>query len=154
MPAPSPIYSVSSDQVALVAATTKTVFELATPAGTTATPVMWWVEFDGVTASNTPVKVEWGIFSAGVTTATTVTPQSISGGGRAIASQCTTKFNTSAEGAGTATISEFHRVPPTSGLYIQEPLGMEWNVGASSFFRIRCTAAQAVNITFGIRWAE
>lgn len=154
MPAPRPTFGVSVDGIALVAATAKTILEIAT--GTTGymVPLLWWVEFDGVSSTNTPVKVEVGRFSAAVTTATTITPYRINDGGRAIVSQCTVKHSTSTEGAGTASDVEIHRVPPTGGLPWPENLGQEWVQGVSGFWRIRCTAAQAVNVTFGIRWAE
>lgn len=154
MPAPDPAFMVSVDAIALSAGTAKTILELATAAGSTCIPVAWWVEFDGTTATNTPVKVEFGRFSAAVTTATTITPSKLNYGGNSIASQATVKHSTTTEGAGTASDVEIHRVSPTSGLYIQEPLGREWSFGASQFLRIRCTAAQAVNVTFGIKWEE
>lgn len=154
MPSPRPIYGVSQDAIALTAATAKTVFELATPSTTGIVPIRWWVEFDGVTAANTPVKVEMGRFSAAVTTATSVTPYKKNYGNNSLASQCTTKYNTSTEGAGTATDVEIHRVSPLSGLFVQEVLGMEWTLGASAWWRIRITAAQAVNVTFGFEWTE
>ena len=152
MPAPSPMFGVSADQVALTAAAAKTVLELATPSTAGLTPVMWWVEFDGVSASALPVKVEVGIFSAAVTTATTATPFSLNGGERGVASSGAAKTNATAEGAGTATYVETHRVSPTSGILVQEPLGNELVVGPSSFWRIRLTAAANVNATVGVRW--
>lgn len=154
MPAPQQIFSVSVDAIALVAATAKTVLEIATPSTTGIVPLAWWVEFDGVTASNIPVKVEVGRFSAAVTTASSVTPAKVNYGGNAIASQCTVKHSATVEGAGTASDVEIHRIPPTSGLIWLESLGMEWAQGVSGFWRIRCTAAAAVNVTFGIRFAE
>lgn len=154
MPAPDPGFFVSVDAIPLTAATAKTILEIATSAGSTAMPITWWVMFDGTTATNTPVKVEVGRFSAAVTTATTVTPSKLNYGGNSIASQCTVKHSTTVEGAGTATDVEIYRVNPTSGLHVPESLGREMSMGASSFFRIRCTAAQAVNVTFGIKWEE
>lgn len=154
MPAPSPTYSISVDAVALVAATAKSVLEIRTPASTGIVPLLWWVEFDGTTATNTAVKVEVGIFSASTgATTTTATPSTVNYGNRGLASQCTCFTNCNAE-AGSLSLGEFHRVPPTSGLVFAENLGGEWAVGASSFWRIRLTAAQAVNATVGVRWAE
>lgn len=154
MPAPDPAFMVSVDAIALTAATAKTILEIATPSTGTAIPIEWWVEFDGVTASAVPVKIEVGRFSAAVTTATTITPSKLNYGGNAIASQATVKHTTTTEGAGTASDVEIHRVSPTSGLYVQYPLGREWSLGASQFWRIRCTAAANVNVTFGIKWEE
>lgn len=154
MPAPSPMYGVSFDSTALAAATAKTVLELATPATSGLTPVMWWVEFDGVSAAAVPVKVEIGVFTAAVTTATTITPYALNAGDRGRASTVTAKTATTVEGAGTPTYVEVHRVSPTAGIVLQEPLGNEWSIGVSSFLRIRLTAAAAVNATGGIRYQE
>jgi hypothetical protein len=154
MTAPMPTFSTSTDAIALVAATAKSILEIATPASTGALIIGWWCEFDGVTASNVPVKLEVGRFSAAVTTATTATPSKMGYGQNALASQATVKNSTTAEGAGTFVDGEIHRIPPTSGIYIQYPLGREWSLPASSFWRIRCTAAAGVNVTFGIQWAE
>lgn len=154
MPAPRPIYSISSDATALVAATAKPVLEIRTPASTGIVPIAWWVEFDGTTATNTPVKVEVGIYSVSTgATTTSATPQLLNYGNRGLASQCTCFINCNAI-TGTATYEEIHRVPPTSGLIFQESLGQEWTVGASSFWRMTLTAAQVVNATYGVRWAE
>jgi hypothetical protein len=144
----------SVDAIALVAATAKTIAEIKTPSTTGIVPLVWWVEFDGTTSSSTPVKIEVGRFSAAVTTISAFTPSKTNYGDNSLASQCTVGNNCSSEGAGTASDVEIHRVPPTSGLIFQESLGMEWTVGASAFWRIRCTAAAAVNVTFGIRWTE
>lgn len=147
------LYTVSIDAIALVAATAKSLFELATPASARARIVQWWVEFDGVTASAVPVKIEVGRFSAAVTTATT-----LAGGALDLAdvtSLMTTKHSTTAEGAGTFTAGgEIHRVSPTSGILVQYPLGREWVVPVSAFFRIRATAAAGVNAAFGCIWEE
>jgi hypothetical protein len=138
-----------------VAATAKSIVEIKTASTGGAVILAWSVTFDGVTATNTPVKIEVGRFSAAVTTnATSITPSKVSYGFNGIASTATVGANASTEGAGTASDVEIYRVPPTSGLVWQESLGMEWVVPASGFFRIRCTAAQAVNATFTLRWTE
>lgn len=154
MPAPRPLYVASVDAIALAAGVAKTVLEVATPATTGIVPTRWWVEFDGVSAAAVPVKVEVGRFSAAVTTATAITPSRKNFGNASLASQCTVKHSATAEGAGTPTDVEIHRVPPTSGLFVQEVLGMEWSMGASGFWRIRCTAPAAVNACIGFEWTE
>lgn len=145
-------YWVSVDAVALSASTAKTIFELGTSSAVRAKITEWWVEFDDTAPTNTPVKVELGRFSTGVTTATSITPEKYLTGDSA--SACTCKHSATAEGAGTADDIFFHRVNPTSGLYVQYPLDRELIVSTSSFLRIRCTAANAVNATFGISWEE
>lgn len=146
------LYWVTADAMALTAATAKSVIEIATSSTTRIKIIEWWVEFDGVTASNTPAKLEVGRFSAAVTTASSYTSSKydVADG----ASTATAKTNTSSEGAGTVSDVFLHRCPPTSGLYVQYPLGRELVVANSSFFRIRVTAAQTVNCTAGVSWEE
>jgi hypothetical protein len=146
------LYVVSVDAIALAAATAKSVLELATGAADRARIVQWWVEFDGVSASAVPVKVEVGRFSAAVTTATTITGQKLDSADGAAA--ITAKHSTSTEGAGTFDAGETHRVPPTSGVVIQYPLGREWVAGTSGFWRMRLTAAATVSATVGVIWDE
>lgn len=149
-----PTYSASADAMALTAATAKSVMEIKTPSTTGVMIVKWWVEFDGVTATNPAVKVEVGRFSSAVTTNSAFTPALVDYGENGLASQCTVGTNASSEGAGTFSVGEVHRIPPTSGLVVQDPLGLYWQVGASGFWRIRLTAAQAVNATVGVTWSE
>lgn len=147
------IYVMSVDGIALAAATAKSIAELGTPSTDMARLVEWWVEFDGVTASNTPVKVEAGTFSAAVTTATTFTAGKFTQADGA--SAVTAKHSTTAEGAGTIQAhAVIHRISPTSGYHYIAPLGNELLIPVSSFWRIRCTAAQVVNATFGVVWAD
>lgn len=146
------LYCVSVDGIALAAATAKSVLELATGANDRCRIVQWSVEFDGTSATATPVKVEVGRFSAAVTTATMITPMKLDAAeGTA---SITAKHSTSTEGAGTASDYEIHRVPPTSGLVLQYPLGREWAVGTSGFWRMRLTAAATVNATCTVIWDE
>jgi len=146
------LYWVSVDAVALVASTAKSIFEIGTSASTRAKIVEWWVEFDGVSSSAVPVKIEVGRFSAAVTTATTITPFKYDPADGAAGS--TTKHSTATEGAGTASDVEIHRVSPTTGILVQYPLGREITLAVSTFARIRCTAAANVNATFGVIWEE
>lgn len=147
------LYVLSIDAVALSAATAKTLVEIGTPATDRAQIKEWWVEFDGVTAGNTPVKVEIGRFSAGVTTATTLAAEKLDSADGAAA--VVAKHSTTVEGAGAINAgSKVHRIPPTSGYHYVAPMGSEFVIAVSTFWRIRCTAAQAVNATFGVIWEE
>lgn len=146
------LYSMSVDGIALAAATAKSIAELGTAATDRAKIVEWWVEFDGVTSSAIPVKVEVGRFSAAVTTASTFTIDKFdTGDGTA---SVTAKHTTTVEGAGTADDVAIHRVHPQGGIYVQYPLGREWVLAGSTFWRIRATAAAIVNVTFGVTWEE
>jgi len=146
------LYWISVDAVALVGATAKSVLELGVPSTDRAKIVEWWVDFDGTTATNTPVKVEVGRFSAAVTTATTLAGFKVdpADGTAAI----TAKHSTSTEGAGTASDVINRRIPPTSGFHYVAPLGREVVLAVSTFWRMRLTAAQAVNATVGVMWEE
>jgi hypothetical protein len=146
------LYCVSVDAIALSAATAKSVIELGTGSGDRARIVQWSVTFDGTSATATPVKVEVGRFSAAVTTATSFTPVKLDAAEGAAA--ITAKHSTSTEGAGTADAVEIYRVPPTSGMVLQYPLGREWVVGTSGFWRMRLTAAATVNATVQVTWDE
>jgi hypothetical protein len=64
--------------------------------------------------------------------------------------------NTTAEvtPTGTPVSLETHFVPPTSGIYVQFPLGREPEVQVSAFSRVRTTAGAAVTCLAGLMWAE
>jgi hypothetical protein len=145
------LYWVSVDALALVANTAKTVLEVKTASTNRARIVEWWVEFDGTTPTNVPVKIEVGRFSAAVTTATSAAEQYDPADG---APTATGSHSTTTEGAGTASDIMLHRVNPTTGLYVQYPLGRELVIPVSSFWRMRCTAANGVNVTAGVTWEE
>jgi hypothetical protein len=144
------IYVATVDAIALSAATAKTIIELATPATIRATLVQWWVEFDGTVASNTPVKVEVArITASGTGTAYTAKKYS----DFAPAALVTVEHTSTAEPT-YGDVLEIHRIPPTSGIFIQYPLGREIQIPVSGFLGIRCTAAQTVNVTVGTVWEE
>lgn len=143
-------YVTTVDAVALAAATAKSVLELITGASTRAIITSWWVEFDGVTASNVPVKVEVCRASAGIT-GTTIT--AVKYKDYAPAAITTVKHTATVEGTVTDVL-EIHRVSPTSGILVQYPLGREIEVPISSFLRLRLTAAAVVNATVGFAWEE
>ena len=146
------LYSLSIDGIALAAGTAKSIAELGTSATDRAKIIEWSVTFDGVTASAVPVKVEVGRFSSAVTTATTLAGAKLDPADGTASS--TARHSTTAEGAGTASDPQIFRVPPTGGLFVQYPLGRELVLAVSTFFRIRCTAAAAVNVSFHLVWEE
>lgn len=146
------LYSMSVDAIALVAATAKSIGELASSATERLKIVEWSVTFDGVTATAVPVKVEVGRFSAAVTTATTFTVDKLDPADGAAG--VTAKHSTTVEGAGTADDVLIYRIPPTGGFSIQYPLGREWVIAVSTFWRMRCTAPAGVNATFTVTWEE
>lgn len=144
-------FFLSVDAIALSAATAKSVLELGSGSANKVWIKEWWVDFDGVTATNAPVKVEVGRFSAAVTTATSASEKMDNNNG---APATTAKHSTSTEGAGTADDIIFRRISPTSGFHYVAPLGGELVLAVSTFWRMRLTAAQTVNATVGVIWEE
>ena len=142
----------------------KTMIQLAT---NTTTPSLrfteWWAEFDGSTAA-TPIKVELIRHTGGAQTTLTAyvagdiakwndpnAPASSIQLGTALSGYS----NTTTEVTPTGAVSlETHFVPPTSGIYVQFPLGREPEVQVSAFARLRTTAGAAVNCMAGLVWAE
>lgn len=142
----------------------KTHIQIAT---NTTTPsirfVEWWCEFDGSTAA-TPIRVELIRHTGGPQTTLTAyaaadiarwndpnAPTSSIQLGTALSGFS----NTTTEVTPTAAVSfETHFVPPTSGIYVQFPLGREPEVQVSAFARLRTTAGAAVNCYAGLVWAE
>lgn len=142
----------------------RTMMQLAT---NTTTPsirfVEWWAEFDGSTAA-TPIRVELLRHTGGAQTTLTAyaaadiarvndpnAPTSSIQLGTALSGFS----NTTTEVTPTGAVSlETHFVPPTSGIYVQFPLGREPEVQVSAFARVRVTAGTAVNCYAGLMWEE
>lgn len=143
----------------------KTQLQLATNTTTPAIRfVEWWVEFDGSTAA-TPIKVElMRHTSAPQTTLTAYVAADIAKVNDPNAPASGIQLGTSLSGfsntttevtpTGTPVSLETHFVPPTSGIYVQFPLGREPEVAVATFARVRTTAGAAVNCLAGVMWAE
>jgi len=143
----------------------KTHIQLATNTTTPAIRfVEYWVEFDGSTAA-TPIKVELMRHTTAPQTTLTAyvtadiarvndpnAPTSSLQLGAALSgfSNTTTEITPT----GTPVSLETHFVPPTSGIYVQFPLGREPEVQVAAFARVRTTAGAAVNCYAGLMWAE
>ena len=148
--------------VAVTSATViKTMLQFSTSANREARVVEWWWEGDA-SAAATPVKVE--LLRHGTAPCTTVSAY-VAGDimkyePNSPASQITLGTSNSGYTAtaevtpATAPNSIVHFVPPTSGIYIQYPLGREPEVAVSTFLRIRNTAPAAVNVYCGLAWEE
>ena len=143
----------------------KTMIQLATNTTTPAIRyVEWWVEFDGSTAA-TPIKVELMRHTTAPQTTLTAyvtadiarvndpnAPTSSLQLGAALSGFSNT--TTEVTPTGTPVSLETHFVPPTSGIYVQFPLGREPEIQVSAFSRVRTTAGAAVNCYAGLMWAE
>jgi len=142
----------------------KTHIQIAT---NTTTPsirfVEWWVEFDGSTAA-TPIKVELIRHTGGPQTTLTayaaadiakVNDPNAPASSIQLGTALSGFSNTTAEVTPTTAVSlETHFVPPTSGIYVQFPLGREPEVQVAAFARVRTTAGAAVNCYAGVMWEE
>lgn len=153
-----PRFQVSSGPVALAASTTKTIVDLATPAGGGASIAKFWFGSDATSAgtATSALRVQVGLFSAAVTTHTSYTPDLFDYGMNGLASALTAGIATTSEGAGTATHIEEHPLALTqSEVVIWEPLLRV--IPASSFFRIRLISPAGIgttNIYAGVAWDE
>ena len=138
-----------------------TMIQLSTSANREARITEWWWEGDA-SAAGTPCKVELVRHGTGPCTTVTayVAADIMKYEPNSVASQMTlgtsnSGFTATAEVTpATAPNSIAHFVPPTSGIYIQYPLGREPEMAVSTFARIRNTPALAVNVYCGVVWEE
>lgn len=137
----------------------KTMLQLSTSANREARIIEWWWEGDGSVAA-TPVKVELVRHGGGAATVVAyVAADILKYDPNSVASQMTlgtanSGYTASAEGTLTTPNAVAHFVPPTSGIYIQYPLGREPELAVSTFARIRNTATAAINVYAGVVWEE
>jgi len=142
----------------------KTMLQLATNATTPAIRLVeWWAEFDG-SAAATPGKVELVRHTGGAqTTLTAYVAADIAKVNDPNAPASSIQLGAALSGFGTgaaevtptgAVSLESHLVPPTSGIYVQFPLGREAEVQIAAFARIRTTFGAAVNCYAGVHWEE
>lgn len=166
------VYSVVNGAVPGAAAATaiatgtaiKTMLQLATNATSTSIRVIeWWTEFDG-SAAATPIKVELLRHTGGAQNSLTAYGAAdIAKVNDPNAPASTVQLGVALSGFGTGatevtptTVSNIatHFVPPTSGIYIQYPLGREPEAAVSQFIRHRTTAGASVNCFAGVTWEE
>jgi len=138
----------------------KTMIQLNTSANSEARVVEWWWEGDG-SAAATPGKIELLFHATGAATVTAYAAADIKKyEPNARASNVTlgtanSGYTASVEGTPATPSGVFaHFVPPTSGIYIQYPLGREPEMAASTFLRLRNNLATAVNAYCGLAWEE
>jgi hypothetical protein len=140
----------------------KTMLQLFTLAGFAYRVVEYWTEFDG-SAAATPIKVEMLYHTGGPqTTLTTFASADIAPANDPNASAASNVFslasNASGFGTGATEVTptavrnvNTQFVPPTSGFYIQYPLGREPEGAAnSSYLRSRTTTGASVNCYVGV----
>lgn len=139
----------------------KTMIQWSSSASTEARFVEWWWE-GAASAAATPAVVEMMFHSTGAATVTAYVAatdfKKYDPNSRAslmTVGTANSGYSASAEGTpATALGSMVHHVPPTSGIYIQYPLGREPEMAVSTFARLRNTITPAVNAVCGGAWEE
>lgn len=132
-------------EVALVAATAKSILSVIAPSQFGIDLRSIEVAFDGVTASNEPVLIEiCSSTQAGAGTNTSATP--LQAYGRAIAVGFTAAKNYSAEPTVLTVLDELS-LSPNGGLIVRDwPLGEGFDQDVSKALVLRCTAPQIVSV--------
>jgi hypothetical protein len=143
----SDVYVASRDAVALVAATAKTVLQIATPATLRARVRGVQISLDGVTAANVPGLVELiRQTTAGTMSALTPAPVDSS----APASLVTASHTATAEPTA-GTVLWAKRLTPNGGLLELPIFDVDQIVvPISGFLGLRCTFAQVVNVNASV----
>jgi hypothetical protein len=148
--------------VALVAATAKTVIQVATPSTTDIIVLGWGVSFDGASGTAVPVICQLADTDVAATGLTSLTPETW-GNAQQQASLCVGGASATGTGAGVTptegtitTVRQFdaQHVHPQAGYGVWFGEGARPRVGISRFLRIRCTAPANVNVLPWVVWAE
>lgn len=143
-------YIATTSNVALAAATAKTVMELTSSANVPPEWIAFDLTFDGVSASAVPVRVDFCTYAA-TGTGTAYTPKKF---GQSVGVAATTvKINDTVEPTTPSILFSLY-VPPTSGLSYQWPLGREMFQAVSTVMGVRLTAPAAVNAIFNLTFEE
>lgn len=139
-----------TNEIALVAATTKTVLQIFPPANRRLRIRSWGVFFDGTSETNEPVQVELlRQTTAGTMSALTLVDKQDSGE----VIQTAATQNASAEPAADA-ILDVAEVHPQTGYEKFYHPGEEVKVAGSSRLGIRCTAPAGVNVRAKMEFEE
>ena len=147
--------------VALGAAATKTVLQVATPSTTDIRICGWGVSFDGASGTAVPGWCQLIDTAVAATTGTSLTPDlwgnADSGASVCVGGTALTAYNLTVEGTitGTPRGLDSQLVHPQAGYGIWFPeVRLQPRVKASSFLRLRCKFPAAVNVIPWIVWAE
>lgn len=138
----------------------KTMIQLNTSASSEARVTEWW--WDGsASAAQAPAVIELLFHATGAATVTAYAAADIkkydpnSRASLVTLGTANSGFSASAEGTvATPSGNMVQQIQPTTGFYIQYPLGREPEMAVSSFLRLRNTVNPAVNAICGISWEE
>lgn len=137
-------------EVALVAATAKTVLQVTAPTNQRIVVKRWGVYFDGTATNNEPVQV---VLMRQTTsgTMTSLTPKAINIVSETL--QATAQHTATAEPTSGDTL-DIAKVHPQTSYEVLLPLGDEIIVAGGGRIGIVCTAADAVNVIAKIWYEE
>lgn len=130
-----PVFIVQSAKTAAASNATKVGCQIATTSTKTCKIIAYSVSFDGTTATNTPIEVKLVRPTAAGSGGATFTPLLVSGETSATSSTTARTNDTTAGASGVLLHSDF--VPPTSGIYVQFPLGREIQCKISEFYELQ-----------------
>ncbi len=146
-----PIYSANKGAFSLTTSTT-VLLELATTSTCRAKLVQWSFMCNGTTAANAPIQLQILRATASATGAGSVTPTKFDD--YAPTALTTAEYGATAGGTAGDILEEFY-VSPTSGIFIQYPLGREIQIPVSGFLWMRAVSpANAVTVSSNMVWEE
>lgn len=144
--------TVVTAEIALVAATKKTLLELTAAAAQRLDITEWWVEFDGTSSSAEPAVVEVLRKTATITGAASPPSPRLKDPADGTPAY-TVKHNASAEGTDGDVLYR-HEVHPTGGKHVIFSAGDEIKVPLSGIIAIAVTAPAGVNAIAGFGVSE
>jgi hypothetical protein len=135
---------------------TVTLWSLETASTVRATVIGWWVEFNATSGTPIQVQVYRQATAQGTATAITAanTPRLKDYAPNPLSS-IRQAFTVEPAAPTGANLLEIHLIPPSSGFYIQYPLGREPEVAVSNALALRLvTPAAGATCAFGVQWEE
>lgn len=137
-------------EIALTAATAKTVLQVVAPANQRLELKRWGVFFDGTSPTNEPVQVRL-LRQTTAGTMTALTPVMLAAGSETV--QSTAQHTATAEptAGNTLDVAEVH---PQSGYEVVIPFDQAIEVPGGGRLAIECTAPAAVNVRAKMMWIE
>lgn len=149
------VYSITTEgEEALAAATAETVLQLRGATACKAKVIAWGVSFDGVSASEAPVVVQF-LRQTSDGTATGATEAKFDADDPAAA--CTGFHSFTSTEPTSGDVLEVYEIHPQGGLFVREyPPGREpvLDDAATSRIAIQATAPSAVNTVAWMQWEE
>lgn len=150
------ICSATTPEIALSAATAKTVGQIKSLANQRLKLLKWGVYFDGISPSAEPVQVRLLRQTTAIGgTPTAVTPVMVNTGSETI--QSTFAYSAGGSEPTAGNVIEAIEVHPQAGYEYTYPLGQELEItgGASvGYLGVECTAPATVNVRCQMKWEE